>query len=761
MSSEWSSFLAALEHRGRNFSKVMLATDRRSVIVAAGFTDPIDIAVIETEWQVRSGKGAEASNPGQQQQGAPARAGGAATTLAPIARSALQAYDSTLLSKAPEEIQDNVMAAELLAALLGQTGSFIIASHEGLQTSPDVPPSIRSIVQSVLPIAEAFRSLSFVEQAEYCGQSMVSMALGEIVSEVCAAYVNQIAVLEKWTASRVMPLVAVVAEAQRIGQHIIRLRQVVPDVQNKDSSLQGGRLLNHLHEQLIRSAGNKEDERLISLLLRRAAVPYLSILKQWMHEGILNDPCGEFFITENRRPPPPVSSSSAFGGNMALGSSSGFFHDAEGDAAAFDKRFVLSKAMIPAFLLSQGRVSKMILFAGKYCCMLRECDAAMPDFPNRKEPIVWTNADDLHQLVQETYDKASKTVMALLFDPRNDLRGHLVSLKNYFFHDRGDWLVDFLDSADELLHKSPVQVKMHTVKVLLQTSIAKSCRSDPYHALVGCSFADCTIEQYIQMSLKAEGQPARGSGRLSTAKVETRRCIELLQLEADLKWPLTQVLDPISVKHMNVVFRLLMWVKVVERALNRSWLHADNNKAHSIRHQMVQFIRQFQFYAAHFVIEPLWGKMMTKISQADSVLAVASALQEFFEELRHGLVLSSTQRFRQFGKLLDLMNRFADIGRNAVGHVTPQQLNATIQNVGDTFLKILSELGNPAGPDYHRLVPLLTWIDFSRFYERRNVYRVQHGAASQAEAAEINARAAAVRDQPPSSQPSSREQSAS
>jgi gamma-tubulin complex component 2 len=747
MSTEWGNFIAALEHRGRTFTKIIHATDRRSVILAAGFSDPIDVAVIETEWQARAGK---PSSSGAQ---SPAQSSGIGS---PISRSALQAYDSTLLSKAPEEIQDNVMAAELLAALVGQTGSFIVATHEGLQTSMDVPPSIRSVVQPILPIAESFRSLSFVEQAEYCGQSLVSMALGEVVSEVCAAYVNQVAALAKWTVTRVMPLVAVVAEAQRIGQHIIRLRQVVPDVHVRDSSLQGGRLLNHLHEQLVRSAGNKEDERLISLLLRRAAVPYLAILRQWMFEGVLNDPCGEFFIAENRRPAPAMGVSTT---STAFGGTSGFFHDVEGDAAAFDKRFVLNKAMIPAFLLSQGRVSKMILFAGKYCCMLRECDAAMPNFPNKDHPIVWTNADDLHQLVQESYDKASKAVMALLFDHRNDLRGHLVSLKNYFFHDRGDWLVDFLDSADELLHKSPVQIKMHTVKVLLQTSIAKSCRLDPYHGLIGCSFADSTIEQYIQMSLKAEGQPARGSGRLSTAKVETRRCIELLQLEADLKWPVTQILDPLSIKHMNVVFRLLMWVKVVERALNRSWRHADNTRAHSIRHQMVQFIRQFQFYAAHFVIEPLWGKMMAKIAQAESVLVVAAALQEFYEELRHGLVLSSTQRFRQFGKLLDLMNRFADIGRNAVGHVTPQQLSATILSVGETFLKVLSELGNPTGPDYHRLVPLLTWIDFSRFYERRNVYRVQHGAASQAEAAEVSSRTAtaAQRDQ----QPTSREQSAS
>ena len=32
-------------------------------------------------------------------------------------------------------------------------------------------------------------------------------------------------------------------------------------------------------------------------------------------------------------------------------------------------------------------------------------------------------------------------------------------------------------------------------------------------------------------------------------------------------------------------------------------------------------------------------------------------------------------------------------------------------------------------------VPLLTWLDFSRFYERSGVYRVQHVVAAQAEAA--------------------------
>lgn len=64
-------------------------------------------------------------------------------------------------------------------------------------------------------------------------------------------------------------------------------------------------------------------------------------------------------------------------GNMNRGSGSGN-HSLWGNAnqhasAIFERRFIVNKFAIPTFLLEPRKIVKMILFAGKYCCLLREC----------------------------------------------------------------------------------------------------------------------------------------------------------------------------------------------------------------------------------------------------------------------------------------------------------------------------------------------------------------------------------------------------
>ncbi|KEG14606.1 gamma-tubulin complex subunit [Trypanosoma grayi] len=756
----WASFLTALESRGVSFQQVQHASDRRAVIVAAGFTDPISIAILETEWMKRSAAAPAGSAP---------VAGNAARTAVPAATAvagstSMSPYfaDYTKLEDVPEEIQDRVVTAEVLAAVVGHGGSLLQASRDGFVVSRHVPITMRSLCKTIIPVADAFVALRKVERAEYIGKSLVAMALGEVVSEVCTSYAHEVANLQRWAQNRAMPLMGVISEVMRAGHHIVRLRQVLPTdailEEEGTLSMAGWRLLNHIHEQAEKCSGSKEDDELLLLLLRRASVPYLRVLHRWMHEGVLEDLYGEFFISEAR----PLSSTTttatsttmlmAATGSGIKSSVSRIFPNSTGgddygeaaaeEAMAFERRFSMNKNMIPSFLLASSKIAKMVFYTGKYCCLLREYNGSLPVFGDVAENILlWSGADKLLRMVEESYEIASGEVLQLFLGSQVDLLGHLSSLKCYFLHQRGDWLVDFLDSAEELLVKSPVQVKVHSVRVLLQAAISKCCGTDLYHTAIGCSFSDSTIEQYVNGSFEQQSdeQPPRGSsGRRSAMHIETHRCIELLQLEADLKWPLTMVLDPPVLKHFNVIFRLFTWLKMCERNLTTAWTEGEGQQYHpqayGIKHQFIQFIRQFQFYAAHFVVEPLWGRMMGRIGQAESIFAVSNALHDFFEGVELGLVLSSTHRFRSLARMLEIASSFSEMGRREVlARLTAEQVRDTLQSVEEKFLKSLSELASPVGADYPQLIPLLTWIDFSGFYDRNGVYRVLYAAGSSTE----------------------------
>nr|CCC94082.1 unnamed protein product [Trypanosoma congolense IL3000] len=781
----WANFVKTLETRGVTFQQVQHASDKGAVITAAGFKDPISIAILETEWlkrtapattqKVTTGDAASINTispppPFLAASAPPAGPSNLSVSMSPFS-------DCTKLEEVPEEIQDRVITAEVLAAAVGHGGSLLQASRDGFVVSRYVPISMRGLCKTVVPVADAFVALRKVERAEYVGKSLVAMALGEVVSEVCTTYAHEIANLQRWAQKKVMPLMGVVSEVLRAGHHIIRLRQVLPTDSILDDegtlSMAGWRLLNHIHEQAEKHSGSGDDEKLLHLLLRRASVPYLRVMYRWMHEGVLEDPYGEFFIAD-ASPLNRTGVSSTASATMACVGGSGkcgavgigtgglsrsavrrLFPPCGGgtddygdsgmdDAHAFERRFSMNKNMIPNFILKKSKMAKLVFYTGKYCCLLREYNGALPSFGELSgQMLVWSGVDELHRRIEDSYEIASGEVLQLFLGPQVDLLGHLASLKSYFLHHRGDWLIDFLDSAEELLIKSPVQVKAHSVRVLLQGAIARCCGKDLYHALIGCSFSETTVVKDIMDSHERNNSESPQSrtpgGRRSVMRIDTRRCIELLQLEADLKWPLTMVIDPPVLEHFNVIFRLFTWMKTCERDVTTSWtgeydLNSHYQRAYSIKHQLIQFLRQFQFYAAHFVVEPLWGRMMGRICQADSIFAVSNALKDFFKGIELGLVLSSPSRFRSLSRILEVASSFSEAGKPGVAQgINKSQLLDMLKNVEEQFLTALSELASPVGADYPQLVPLLTWIDFSGYYERNGVYRVLYSAGAGAE----------------------------
>ncbi|RNF14661.1 putative gamma-tubulin complex subunit [Trypanosoma conorhini] len=754
----WANFVTSLESRSVSFQEVQHATDRRAVIVEAGFTDAISIAILETEWLRRCKSSAASSTSSSAAAGPAKKAVGVVASVAAVSTTAYPHFeDYAKLEDVPEEIQDRVVTADVLAAVVGHGGSLLQASRDGFLVSRHVPVSMRSLCKTIIPVADAFVALRKVERAEYMGKSLVAMALGEVVSEVCTSFAHEMANLQRWAQGRAMPLMGAVSEVLRAGHHIVRLRQVLPTDTIADEegtlSMAGWRLLNHLHEQSEKCSGSREDDELLLLLLRRASVPYLRVLHRWMHEGLLEDPYGEFFISEVRPPSGATATTLAVsnsGGarsmvsrvfpNFAATDDSG--GAASEEAVEFERRFSMNRNMIPNFLLKTSKIAKMVFYAGKYCCLLREYNGTLPAFGDVAEHmLVWSGDEKLHRKIEESYEISSGEVLQLFLGSQVDLLGHLTSLKSYFLHQRGDWLVDFLDSAEELLVKSPVQVKVHSLRVLLQAAIARCCGTDPYHSTIGCSFSDSTIERCVNGCFEHNTDEAcpRGScGRKSAMRIETHRCIELLQLEADLKWPLTMVLDAAVLRRLNAVFRLFTWLKICERNLTTAWTDVDaphqSFQAYSIKHQLIQFVRQFQFYAAHFVVEPLWGRMMGRIGQADSVFAVSNALQDFFEGVEVGLVLASSHRFQSLSRILEIVSSFTEMGRRGVpSQLSAEQVRETLTGAEERFLKALSELASPVGADYPQLIPLLTWIDFSGFYDRNGVYRVLYSAGISAE----------------------------
>jgi gamma-tubulin complex component 2 len=124
------------------------------------------------------------------------------------------------------------------------------------------------------------------------------------------------------------------------------LKRLVVEAGNK----KGGALLNVIYRLMINSS-DKSIRDLFEFILEKSSVPYISILKKWIFEGILDDHFEEFIVKENFE----------FKKEQVSEDLNNLY---------WLERFTFREDMIPNFLL---KYKEKVLHTGKYLNVIREC----------------------------------------------------------------------------------------------------------------------------------------------------------------------------------------------------------------------------------------------------------------------------------------------------------------------------------------------------------------------------------------------------
>jgi gamma-tubulin complex component 2 len=729
---DWAKFTAALAARGISFDKVRFASNRVALINAVGFIDPLDVSVIETEWESRS-RAAVPTDPA----GRSDRYGASQNQAVPPPRpnfaiadptsKAMGAADYSGLRTAPEELQETVVASEVLHVLRGYGGSLIAVEADGSPViSPLVPETIASLIASVVECSTDRKLLERIERLEmvdHRNRSRVKNAIAEAVREIDQQYVRDVSALAERSRQRALPIARLVAEAHRVCYPIRRLAQVFDHISGQQQKaieeITGEVLLNELHLASLAAAGNEDDSKLLGFIVRRAATPYIGMLGRWMYRGELDDPYGEFFVVAATKPPRQADALSAF-----------------------MDRYACAKSRVPRFL---EPVYRLAFHAGRYCMLLRESSGTLPQIDDADKKFEWGNSDAIDAVVRRIHDAASKEVMSVLVT-RCKLMEKFESLKLYFLHGRGDWLENFLEASQDMLARATGQVKTYTLNVVLQAEIAKSCAHDPNNSNMRFALSDYTLTDVVSriraadptmQQVIASSENVRHSVRRSVGaaaiRQDARQIVELMQLQVETDWLLSLVINAPFVAKLNIIFRLLLWCKLCERDLNDAWWRSPHNlpRGTSLRLKMLQFVRQYFFYAVHHVLDPAWHALMDQVTSAVGIREVSAHVSTFCDEAFRGLAIKSEHAFKSLSAILRLIQRFADLGRQPVRDEARRVgLSAKVAQYDEEFMRLLSALGNPNERDYGKLVPLLSWLDFSGYYGRQGVYHVRAAAAA-------------------------------
>jgi len=282
--------------------------------------------------------------------------------------------------------------------------------------APGLDPSLRDLTTTMLKMATFYGAVdAFVEVQSREEFGVVNHALSAAIRKLLNEYLVLIGQFEHQFLTNpsftlhmlhlhTMPTSHMLAQLYSLANEILKKNSMLDD--DEDDSMddfddvdniiealregndgaalpgskicRGGSVLALLTERLKAMAGDPAAKTLLSLLLREASRPYMSMLNEWLHKGMIHDPHSEFLIKEAK--------------SIRRERLEEDYTD-----EYWEKRYTVRLDDVPPQL---ENVKDKVLLAGKYLNVVRECGGVdvskeMTDVPRTFEDIKYV----LHVIV--------------------------------------------------------------------------------------------------------------------------------------------------------------------------------------------------------------------------------------------------------------------------------------------------------------------------------------------------------------------------
>ncbi|ETN46752.1 uncharacterized protein HMPREF1541_00941 [Cyphellophora europaea CBS 101466] len=593
----------------------------------------------------------------------------------PVARDAPEGLDSAPFSQMPKEEQEEILVDDLLYVFMGYEGQYIRFDDDydpydekhrlmgpAFRPQPGLDPSLRDLATSMLTMATHYCAMeAFVEAQSREEYGSVNHALCASIRKLLKDYLILVAQLEtkvlsdeKFTLHQmhlsVIPTAQSLAQLYAMAQELLKKNSLLEE--DIDDSLDefdaddiierlkeggdllpgsmtkkrciGGNVLALLSQRLATYSGDPAAKSILEMLLRDASKPYVSMLNEWLHRGGINDPHAEFLIGERA-------------GINREGLDEDYIDD------YWEKRYYIREKEVPPQL---EHVKDKVLLAGKYLNVVRECGGV--NFASTKQDVPAT-FDDSRFLdnVNHAYAFANSELLALLLT-KSSLRSRLRSLKHYFFLDRGEFFLYFLElSASELRkpQKNVNEAKLQSLFELVINQPGSIAVADPFKENVRVKMNEVGLTQWLMRIVNVQGMDQENPDSVieqyktpaATASKDEDKDMngfEALELDYRVPFPLSLIISRKTVLRYQLIFRYTLALRHLEALLVdcwadhnklRSWIHKSSDKriefwkrrAWTLRSRMLVFVQQMLFYATAEVIEPNWQKLMAKVDDAE------------------------------------------------------------------------------------------------------------------------------------------------
>ena len=360
----------------------------------------------------------------------------------------------------------------------------------------------------------------------------------------------------------------------------------------------GGQLITLIHSFSL-SHGDPYVGAFAERLLSHVTRPFYDMLRQWIYDGELADPFGEFFVSEQSEE--EISEAS---GKEGKG----------GATSVWEDKYKLNEKMIPTIITEE--FANKVFLIGKTLNFIRYgCgDAAWVDTYSKEasKELQYGDTANLEQSIGDAY----KTTMARLIDlmaNKFKLFEHLQALKKYLLLGAGDFIAVLMESLSSNLDRPANTQYRHTLTAQLEHAVRNS----------NAQFDSPDVLRRLDSRML----------ELSHGEIGW----DVFTLEYKIDAPVDVIVTPFGSKQYLKVFNFLWRVKRVEFALGSTWrrcmtgargvlgtvsdkVGADWKKARCAVAEMIHLVNQLQYYILFEVIESSWNELQEALNKPESTL---------------------------------------------------------------------------------------------------------------------------------------------
>ena len=552
------------------------------------------------------------------------------------------------------QAQEDALLDDLLYVFMGYEGEYV-RFHDDYDPSDEkarltgptfvslrgLDPSLRDLIQSMLTMATHYCAMeTFVEIQSREEYGSVNHALCAAIRKLLKDYLILVAQLEskvlsdeRFTLHQIhlatIPTAQSLAQLYAMAQELLKKNSLLED--DLDDSIDdfdadniierlreggdllpgsmakkkciGGNVLALLTQRLATYSGDPAARSILEMLLREASRPYVSMLNEWLHHGGINDPHSEFLIGER-----------ASIKRERL--------DEDYTDEYWDKRYYIREKEVPPQLEA---VKDKVLLAGKYLNVVRECGGVNIASKIDDTPTTFGDARFLDN-VNHAYAFANSELLTLLLT-KNSLRSRLRSMKHYFFLDRAEFFLYFLElSASELRkpHRSVNTGKLQSLLDLVLYQPGSIAIADPFKEDVQVKVNEVGLTQWLMRIVTVQGMDQDNPDSImeqykTPAQTSTKdedkdiNGFEALELDYIVPFPLSLIISRKTVLRYQLIFRYTLALRHLESMLVdcwsehskiTSWIHKSSDKrierwkrrAWTLRARMLVFVQQMLFF---------------------------------------------------------------------------------------------------------------------------------------------------------------------